>query len=259
MDNLFAEIPMDDIENVKYIVGLRSEYTKQLANFHNKIKPPTKNGHVNYGTNSGQKKYDYVRLEDLIKSIDEALKDSGMTWSQESEVRDGVVRVRTIIMASNGWQTFSPWLEIKATNKSQEIGSALTYAKRYSLSTAFGVNSEADDDGEQARTANKNDPSQGSKKTSQSQRSNKQQVRWISVQQTETIKNMLLTLSKLKRTTAEDEAIKYLARLNLVQIRDLNSSQADSLIKQIDMDIKQLQENNTNRNSDPIDFNHWAQ
>lgn len=123
-----------------------AEFYKGLAKFRQQVKAPSKNGHVDFQTRAGRKKYDYVLLDDLIKAIDNGIKDTGLAWSQEVETVSGGIKVRTLIMSESGYQYTSPWLGLQSASNPQDVGSAITYARRYSLGTTFGINSEPDDD-----------------------------------------------------------------------------------------------------------------
>lgn len=130
-------------------VKLRAAFNDGLTKFRAQVKAPAKNGHVGFSTKSGgSKKYDYVLLDDLIKSIDTGLKNTGIAWYQEAEADMKVIRVRTIVTHKDGFVYQSPWIKFSTSGQPQDVGSAITYAKRYSLGTSFGVSSEADDDGE---------------------------------------------------------------------------------------------------------------
>jgi ribosomal protein L29 len=123
-----------------------AEFYKGMAKFRQQVKAPSKNGHVDFQTRGGRKKYDYVLLDDLIKAIDNGIKDTGLAWNQEVETVNGGIKVRTLIMSESGYQYTSPWLGLQSAANPQDVGSAITYARRYSLGTTFGINSEPDDD-----------------------------------------------------------------------------------------------------------------
>lgn len=143
-------VPIRRNSEPKPDVKLVAEYNQGLSKFRQQVKAPAKKGKVDFQTKGGRKKYDYVLLDDLIKSIDDGVKGTGISWSQEVETIKSGVRVRTLINADNGYQYVSPWLTLQSSTNPQDIGSAITYARRYSLGTTFGINSEADDDGEKA-------------------------------------------------------------------------------------------------------------
>ncbi|MCU4683134.1 ERF family protein [Lactiplantibacillus paraplantarum] len=121
-------------------------FASALALFQQQVVAPKENGHVSYKST----KYDYVMLKDLIKAINEGIKGTGLAWLQDTKTNAGIVSVRTIVFHKDGYQFESSWTEIKTSGKAQDVGSAMTYARRYSLSTTFGVNSETDDDGQSA-------------------------------------------------------------------------------------------------------------
>ncbi|CAM3209776.1 ERF family protein [Lactiplantibacillus plajomi] len=129
-------------------VELQAAFFAGLTKFREQVKAPAKNGHVGYATKGGNKAYDYVLLDDLIKSIDMGLKGTGIAWYQEAEADQKAIRVRTVLTHKDGYMYQSPWMSFSTNGQPQSAGSAITYAKRYSLGTSFGVSSEADDDGE---------------------------------------------------------------------------------------------------------------
>ena len=68
---------------------------------------------------------------------------------------DGMVGVTTIIFHTSGeWLEFEPLYLKPDSTKPQAYGSAITYARRYSLSSAFGITSDQDDDGNEANGNN---------------------------------------------------------------------------------------------------------
>lgn len=87
----------------------------------------------------------YVPLEAVTDAIDAALEGTGLAYYNEN--RDEIMY--TVIIHEDGGV-----LEIKGSRiivggkkDAQAYGSAMTYARRYSLSTAFGITSDNDDDG----------------------------------------------------------------------------------------------------------------
>ena len=81
-------------------------------------------------------------------------KERVLSWQQEAKVetqgQSSSISVRTIVRHENGYEYVSPWVTFVSSIAPQSIGSAITYAKRYSLSATFGINSETDDDAQQA-------------------------------------------------------------------------------------------------------------
>lgn len=154
-NSLLNDVIQDgNMEMAKYLMELKAEFNKGLSQFRANVKAPNKNGHVDFKTaKGGRTKYDYVLLDDLIAAIDEAIKGTGITWTQDTVNTNGITRVRTILRCVNGWSEASSWTELPSKGSAQDVGSAITYAKRYSLSATFGVSSDVDDDGELATEA----------------------------------------------------------------------------------------------------------
>jgi hypothetical protein len=101
----------------------------------------------------GQQKYKYADLTSVIEAIKPALVNHNLFFTQHPRPNDKGVEVETILHHAGG-ETFSlgSLFVPAANNNAQGFGSALTYARRYALVTAFGVPVE-DDDGKAATAA----------------------------------------------------------------------------------------------------------
>ncbi|TLQ05443.1 hypothetical protein FEZ51_01935 [Pediococcus stilesii] len=238
MNDFLNKLDLSDLGNVKYIASMKAQFNKELSDFHKKVKAPTKNGHVNYG----KTKYDYVIFDDLTKSVDTALADSGtgMTWYQDSETVDGMVRARTHVEASNGYEKVSGWIAIKTNGNAQDIGSALTYAKRYSLGTMFGIASDTDNDGQMA----KNLPTPVDRHSAIQKRMDKPAK--ITSNQIGTIKEHILELAKLRNQSAETITNEYLSKAKVKNLTELTSILGNQLIQRLKRDIEPLEKPATN-------------
>ena len=97
-------------------------------------------------------KSEYVPLENVAEAITESATKHGLAFSQYATTTEtGNVSVGTIVFHESGEYIEYPPLILKPENtKPQSIGSAITYAKRYSLSAVFGITSDKDDDGNKA-------------------------------------------------------------------------------------------------------------
>nr|DAS65929.1 MAG TPA: ERF superfamily protein [Caudoviricetes sp.]DAT25490.1 MAG TPA: ERF superfamily protein [Caudoviricetes sp.] len=97
-------------------------------------------------------KSEYVPLENVAEAITESATKHGLAFSQYATTTEtGNVSVGTIVFHESGEYIEYPPLILKPENtKPQSIGSAITYAKRYSLSAVFGITSDKDDDGSKA-------------------------------------------------------------------------------------------------------------
>lgn len=92
----------------------------------------------------------YVGLDGCVEAVIDALNDNGIALIQEtSECENGVI-VETVFMHESGEIMKCGKLHVPASkNDAQGYGSALTYARRYSLMAACGIAPE-DDDGNAA-------------------------------------------------------------------------------------------------------------
>ena len=139
----------------------KAELFKAFANFKKKLKQPLKDA------NNPFFKSKYVPLENVVQVVDEAMIDTGLSYIQEIEdLEEGYLRVDTIVLHESGEYMVIKGSKVKPVkNDPQSAGSATTYARRYSLSTAFGIASDPDDDGNGASQQAKNN--QQSKNTQQ--------------------------------------------------------------------------------------------
>lgn len=92
----------------------------------------------------------YASLAATIDAIRTPLADNGLSITQTTHVRDGAfVLITTLRHASGQWVASEYPLPIAA--KPQELGSALTYARRYSVAAIASIAADDDDDAEGAR------------------------------------------------------------------------------------------------------------
>jgi hypothetical protein len=95
----------------------------------------------------------YADLSSVVDAIKPALVANSLWFAQINHEQSGGVCVETIVCHSGGGQMSFGKLFVPASKQdAQGYGSALTYARRYSLLAAFGVCPE-DDDGNAATAA----------------------------------------------------------------------------------------------------------
>jgi len=95
----------------------------------------------------------YADLSACVEAVIDALNNNDIFMMQPTHECDNGVIVETIFIHSSGEQISSGRLHVPATkHDAQGYGSALTYARRYSLMTACGIAPE-DDDGNSAAKA----------------------------------------------------------------------------------------------------------
>ncbi|ETA73240.1 hypothetical protein LEQ_1708c [Ligilactobacillus equi DPC 6820] len=114
-----------------------------MHEFRKKVKQPQKSASNPFF------KSNYVTLEGVVKAIDEALEDTGLSFTQIVEdAGNGAVSVSTEVDHESGeYKIIGPLTLTPEKRTPQGFGSAITYAKRYQLAAAFGITSDVDDDG----------------------------------------------------------------------------------------------------------------
>jgi hypothetical protein len=130
--------------------------SKALASFQKEVKQPVKDG-----TNPHFKSK-YITLDGTVKAIHDTAHKFGLSYTQSLITTDVGVGVITLIMHESGeYIQFEPFYLPMEKKTAQGAGSAATYSRRYSLSAAFGIVSDLDDDGNQATAdAKSNEPTE---------------------------------------------------------------------------------------------------
>lgn len=202
-----------------------AELSKALANFHKEVKQPFKDKSNPFF------KSKYVPLENVAEAIDTISPKFGLTYTQSTITDDnGNVGVATILVHESGeFIEHPPAMTKPEKNTPQGIGSALTYMRRYSLSAAFGITSDQDDDGNQA-----------------SGHTNKPASKPVSKPDSKNIKSLedeIEMFSQLMQSNGKDvppEKVK--AQLNIKDINQLSNNQIANMISTLDKWSKQAKE-----------------
>lgn len=136
------------------------EMAPALVRAHQKFKTPAQTGYNNH------LRANYSTIADYLSAVNHALWDNGLFLTQDAKTLDNGVSVVTRITHTSGETIESSPCTIPVTKQdAQAFGSAIAYARRYSLasflSLAAGVE---DDDGESLQQEEKEDPKQEAKK-----------------------------------------------------------------------------------------------
>lgn len=114
-----------------------------LAAFQGEVKDPSKDGKANYGK--------YVQLNGLLETIRPALSKHGLSFLQFPGGDGTLITITTLLMHTSGeWIESEPFALKAQRVDPQGAGSAVTYGRRYSLSSVLGVAWDEDDDGNKA-------------------------------------------------------------------------------------------------------------
>lgn len=96
----------------------------------------------------------YADLGNVVDAIKPAITKHGLSFVQVSHNAESAACIETIILHSSGeWLSCGCVSVPVSKHDAQGYGSALTYARRYSLAAAFGVAPEDDDGNAAAKNA----------------------------------------------------------------------------------------------------------
>ena len=94
--------------------------------------------------------YKYADLYQVLSLIRPLLLKHGLSFSQHVENADDKILICTIVMHESGeWmssQLSMPPVQSKSMNAAQAVGNIITYGRRYSLTSVFGITQTADID-----------------------------------------------------------------------------------------------------------------
>jgi len=114
------------------------------------MKNPSKDAKADTG---GKRDFMYATLDALIDAGRPALSANAIAYMQAPEENDrGVLVVTTLLIHSSGqWVETETPIVISAQYTPQQLGSAITYAKRYGFGAITGLTADQDDDGNAAK------------------------------------------------------------------------------------------------------------
>lgn len=119
------------------------------------IRGAEKDGENSFFKKANGKPSAYITFEEVVKAVKGPLNDNEISFSQwpEESGNPAVLKITTRLQHSSGqfMESTSDWPAAKADP--QGMGSAMTYAKRYSLSGITGLVSDDDDDGNAANAS----------------------------------------------------------------------------------------------------------
>jgi hypothetical protein len=120
----------------------RKAFFASLAKAQGSMQPAVKNARAHHGT--------YANLESVIEVIKKYYSPQGLSVTQETHIEDRVVSIRTHLHHESGHSISSTISSVAKSSLPQDIGSAITYMKRYGLQALCLIPSE-DDDGNLAQ------------------------------------------------------------------------------------------------------------
>ena len=125
--------------------------------------------------------YKYAPLDEILNIVRPIIAKHGLTiiQSQSFEKEGGFVTVKTLLLHSSGefieTTAECPFENLKGMNSYQSLGSAITYLRRYAISSMFGIASEEDTDANPQQPQKKQTLTQKAPQPQQTQNSQKPQ------------------------------------------------------------------------------------
>lgn len=169
----------------------------------------------------------YADLNSVLKLIEKPCQEHGLMFFQMPSVKDHVPVLTTTLVHLPTKETIESDHILVSLDKSQDVGSAITYARRYALVCLFALNAEDDDGnrGSQLRTTTKdeanipNTPSVSSQATPNLRKNPPTPGMW-----TAEVANACLTddLRKRKKMLLRlgNEAVSWRVPSYLIELRD---------------------------------------
>ena len=118
-----------------------------------KFKTPEFDGKVSYGAT----KFKYATYGELVKCVRKSLLENGLTIVQSFEYDDNKQFLQTYLQHKNGAHIGDSRILVSMDNKKmQEVGSQITYLKRYSLAALLCLVADDDTDCVEIRNVNMN-------------------------------------------------------------------------------------------------------
>ncbi|WP_049438200.1 ERF family protein [Staphylococcus hominis] len=200
-----------------------TEINKALNNFHKEVKQPFKD------KNNPFYKSKYVPLENVAEAIDKTSTKFGLTYTQYPVSNEkGEVGVATILHHESGeYMEYPPLMVKPEKNTPQGVGSAITYSRRYSLSTVFGITSDQDDDGNEAS---------GKRSNQNNQRQNYRQdnaPKMASSQTIGTLKQQIINITNLMKENGKANSQQEVEEKFEVNGYNLTEDAATQIIQKI--------------------------
>lgn len=130
--------------------------TNNLSNKFMKVLNEVPNFVTDETAQAGNRTYQYLNLATILKTIKPVFEKHGLAFSQRvtfdntGEARQVIGTVETIIFDDEE-QMVACSYPFFVTGDPQQVGSAITYARRYSLYAVLGIFPDKDDDGAYAR------------------------------------------------------------------------------------------------------------
>jgi len=207
---------------------------KALALFQSEVKNPANTA------NNPFFKSKYAPLPDILNDVRPLLSKHGLSVLQSPSGDGDKIIITTMLMHSSGeWIETCPLILRADKATAQGAGSAITYGRRYALSSILGISSEDDDDGNSA-SGNKNGSNDNKNKQnngSNTQQSNKQSTGNENPNAISEGQIKKLHVLRGQKNITEDDFKKQLTvilKRDIASLKDLTKKEASDIIERIE-------------------------
>jgi len=128
------------------------ELTAALAKAQAAFPKVLKDRTAKIASTKGEYSYKYADLASLLDAVRKPLSDNGLALVQPIEITERGMVLHTMLLHSSGAHLDS-YYPLATHDRPQEMGSEITYSRRYTAGSILGIASEEDDDGAAAQQA----------------------------------------------------------------------------------------------------------
>jgi len=123
-------------------------FEKDLVNLLNDLQNPIKDSEITYLSRKASKPFMYASLSSVLQTVKEILPKYNFALSQATVQNENKTIIQTrLIHASGKWYTDGGVpLIARNTSDPHQLGSSITYAKRYGLLSLLGLDGDDDND-----------------------------------------------------------------------------------------------------------------
>lgn len=227
-----------DVATIERLLEVRRELKKEkakelfyqaLSEFQSNLQKIVKDQKVK--NPDGTIRYSYASYDSIVKALQPLLKEYGFSYRFETEFENNFVVVSCIVTHEAGHSETTKFkAPVDASMRASEIqkwGAALTYAKRYSLSLAFGLATEEDTDTAEAEQQEPQPQQNG-----HSELASEQQKKAIFA---------ILTKTGTAKENIHNVVSAYVGR-KITSLNELTKKEASALIEQLQKEKEEMNE-----------------
>jgi hypothetical protein len=252
MNDLISKaIEINNIEILNKLLEMKTEtekmvskkaFYKALSEFQTQI-PSIKKTKTVYNRDGKTVRYNYASFDDVVEAIKPLLNKHGLSYRFEAEYQDKIIIVKCFISHIEGWQEITTFRAIVQYSEYmlpiQALATALTYAKRYSLSLALGLATEEDTDAndleEEEKEILNNNIKREIERAKEEQAKVKEKMKETDVNGPTIDEKQIKNIQQIidRKNLKEDEAIQIISRIigrSIISLDKIKKSEANRVM-----------------------------